>query len=123
MAFHSAPIGASTLPLQKLAGLIDDEDSILSDISFSGGSLSEAIDYLVDLGLKLIDLPLSEDENSDDIFGRTIVIVESASVARIVGRIETDAEASVGISEDMLIVFQDAVEARAELDCDIVIAW
>ena len=123
MAFHSAPVGASTLPLRQLAELIEDEDSLLSDISFSGGSLSDAINYLVDLGLTLIDLPLSEDESSDDIFGHTMVIVESAFVTKIVERIEEDAEAGLEVAEGMSIVFEEALEEIDDQECDIVIVW
>lgn len=123
MAFHSAAPGASTLPLKTLAALIEEESSRLSDISFSGGSASDAIAYLINLGLTLIDIPLSDDADSDNIFGHTMVIIESSSVAKMAEQIEADSEAGLEIAEDMIIVFTEAIEEIDGQDCDLVIIW
>lgn len=123
MSFHAVPVGAVNMPLMNVSALVEDDDDRLADISFSGGSLSTAITYLVDLGLNLIDIPLSEDVDSDEIFGRTMTVVESAMIYKIIARIEEDSEAGIEIADDMLNVFIEAIEEISGQTCDIVIIW
>lgn len=123
MSFHAVPVGAVSMPLMKVSALVEDDDDRLADISFSGGSLSTAITYLVYLGLTLIDIPLSKDVDSDDIFGRTMAVVESGMIYEIIARIEADSEAGIEIADDMLNVFIEALEEISGQTCDIVIIW
>lgn len=104
--------------------LLEDHGSRLTDISFSGGSIDEAISYFVELGLGIIEVPPSSNDESYEIFGRSLIILEQDAFIDVLTRLEKDSEAGGDITEDLMIFFE---EAEDDLDWQenpyLVIVW
>lgn len=124
MAFHSIAPGATSVEpdlLRQMVGV--GNESLLADITFSGGSLDSARDYLIALGFDLVELPLPSDPSSDVIFGDTLAILGRSCFVDTLERIQDDTESGNELAEALSIVFEEAIAEAADLECDIAIVW
>lgn len=124
MAFHALASEPLEWSDDAVTLLLDEPESRLSEITFSGGSIQEAMAYLAGLGLEIIETTPPRDAESDQVFGKTVAILDRERFEDVIDCLESDCEEGQEVAEDLLTGFEDAAEEVEWLDgLRIAIIW
>ncbi|MBI6882511.1 hypothetical protein [Pseudomonas putida] len=123
MALHSIKGPSEIASVESIGNLLEDFSSRLSDISFSGGSIDDAISYFEKNNLAITEVSPTANVSSDEIFGYSVVVIDKPAFDLILNQLEEDCESGSEIAEGLLIAFEEVDDEMVWPGHQVAIIW